>query len=284
LPDAGIIVTHREFLANTLVPRRGQLFVCVVADFRRHPFAQLHVVQNPRDPMLVHRTRAWRAAFLPHWPESSLIPRDPMRGDAFANVSYFGMPARLAPQLRGPQFAATMREHGFNFRIVDRDKWNDYSDTDAVLAVRSFARLPFRKFPPTKLYNSWVARVPALLGPESAYQAERRGPLDYFEVGSVDAIVHTLARLRADPTLRAAVVHNADQRAADVAPDRIAKSWAVFLTTVAVPAYHEWRSRSTASRAAFLLMRLLRYPAFVWVDFVVRAVGFVRKQVRSLLP
>jgi hypothetical protein len=234
--------------------------------------------------MLEHRSRAWRASFIPHWPETDLIPRDPARGDAFANVSYFGMPTRLAPQLRGRHFAATMREHGFNFRIVDRDKWNDYSDTDAVLAVRSFARLPFRKFPPTKLYNSWVARVPALLGAETAYQAERRSPLDYFEVGSVDAILQALARLRADPGLRAAVVHNADERAAGVAPDRIADAWAAFLTTVAVPAYHEWRARSTASRTAFLCMRLLRYATFVCIDFVVRAVSFARRQARSLAP
>ena len=139
LPDEGIIVTHREFFKNTMIPNRRQLFVCAVADFRRHPLAQLHIVQNPSDPLLEHATPSWPAAFIPMWPESGLIPRDPARGDLLVNVAYFGLPPRLAPQLRSEKFAARLREHGFNFRIVSRDRWNDYSDTDAVLAVRSFA-------------------------------------------------------------------------------------------------------------------------------------------------
>ena len=47
LPDEGIIVTHREFFKNKMIPNRRQLFVCAVADFWRHPLAQLHIVQNP---------------------------------------------------------------------------------------------------------------------------------------------------------------------------------------------------------------------------------------------
>jgi hypothetical protein len=164
LPDEGIIVTHREFFTDTMIPKRGQLFVCVVADFQRHPFAQLHIVQNARDPLLTGASPAWPAAFMSHWPETGLIPRDPARGDTFVNVSYYGLPDRLAPQLRSEQFAQRLREHGFNFRIVSRDRWNDYSDTDAVLAVRSFAPVSWHKFPPTKLYNCWLAGVPGLLG------------------------------------------------------------------------------------------------------------------------
>ena len=164
LPDEGIIVTHREFFTDGMIPNRRQLFVCVVADFQRHPFAQLHIVQNARDPLLTHASPAWPAAFMPHWPETNLIPRDPARGDLFENVSYFGLPARLAPQLRSAQFAARLREQGFNFRIVSRDRWNDYSDTDAVLAVRSFAPVSWHKFPPTKLYNCWLARRSGFAG------------------------------------------------------------------------------------------------------------------------
>jgi hypothetical protein len=284
LPDEGIIVTHREFFTDGMTPNPKQLFVCVVADFQRHPFAQLHIVQNARDPLLTHATPAWPAAFMPHWPETGMIPRDPARGDLFENVSYYGLPARLAPQLRSPQFAERLREHGFNFRIVSRDRWNDYSDTDAVLAVRSFAPVSWHKFPPTKLYNCWLAGVPGLLGGESAYKAERRSEYDYFEVGSADEVLKTLLRLRGDPELRAAVARNCAERAAGVDPMRIAETWAAFLNTVAVPAWHDWRRRSAASRIAFLCARQLRYLLFVCADFAMRGMSYVRKRLRALAP
>jgi hypothetical protein len=284
LPDEGIIVSHRHFLKNTMLPNRRQLFVCAVADFWRHPFAQLHIVQNTSDPLLVDAAPSWPAVFIPLWPESGLIPRDPARGDKFENVAYFGLPPRLAPQLRSEKFAARLREHGFNFRIVPRDRWNDYSDTDAVLAVRNFAPVSWHKFPPSKLYNSWHAGVPALLGSESAYQAERRSEYDYFEVHSPDEVLETLLRLRADPALRAAVQRNCVERAAGVSPERIAERWTTFLTTVAAPAFRDWERRSAASRFGFQVTRTFSYLKFVLVDFVMRGIGFVRKQLRAHAP
>jgi hypothetical protein len=284
LPEDGIIVTHRQLLRNTMTPGPRQVFVCIVADFYRHPFAQLHTVQNGQDPLLKRPSQTWPAAFVPLWTETELIPRDPARGDTFANVSYFGLPTRLAPQLRSAAFVKLLRRHGFNFRIVDRHRWNDYSDTDAVLAVRSFARVSYHKFPPTKLYNSWMAGVPALLGRESAYRAERRGDLDYFEVGGVDEILQTLLRLRADPGLRAAIARNCETRAAGVTPERIGRGWIEFLTKTAAPAYASWRRQSTARRRAFLIRRAFHYVAFVCADLVVRAQGYVRKRLRALRP
>jgi hypothetical protein len=278
LPDNGIIVSHREFFADRVAPNSRQLFVCIVADYFRHSFAQLHLVQNRRDPMLVRKSRTWPAAFLPHWPETGLIPRDPARADRMENVSYFGMPARLAPQLRTAEFAARMRELGFNFRLIHRSRWNDYSDTDAVLAVRSFAAVSFHKFPPSKLYNSWIAGVPALLGPESAYQAERRNAHDYFEVRSIDEVLTTLRRLRQDKALREAVARNCAERAAEVSPARLAAAWIEVLSTIAIPAYWSWRRRSSFSRGVFLVWRALSYTRFVCVDFVVRGTRWLRKR------
>jgi hypothetical protein len=283
LPEEGIIATHRNFLHNSMVPNAKQLFVCIVADHRRHPFAQLHMVQNAHDPMLARLSASWPAGFVPHWTESTLIPREANRGRMLENVSYFGLPARLTPQLRGDRFHALMRRHGYNFRVVPRDRWNDYSDTDAVLAVRSFAALPYHKFPPTKLYNSWLARVPALLGSESAYQAERRSRLDYFEVRSTNDILSTLDRLRSNSTLRAAIVRNAAERAADLDAPRIARRWADFFEHAAVPAYRDWCASSPARRRAFLSMRPLHYASFTAADLGARSVHFVRKELSARL-
>jgi hypothetical protein len=282
MPEEGIIVTHRDFLPNDKRPDRRQLFVCVVADCSRHPFAQLHIVQNPRDPLVTMDSTWWKAAFIPHWPEAGLLPRDPARGDTFTNIRYYGLPERLAPQLRHDRFASRMRKEGFSFDIVASDKWNDYSDTDAVLAVRSFVPLSFHRFPASKLYNAWLAGVPALLGRESAYQAERRSELDYFEVRSADDVLRALVRLRDDAELRSAVALNCTARAAEVTPQRIAQAWARFFRLVAIPAYLKWRAASPSVLRSFYALRGMRYGGFVCTDYGTRAMGFALKQARAL--
>jgi len=284
LPDDGIVVAHRELFDDGMIPGPRQLFACIVADFYRHPFAQLHVVQNRDDPLLRNPSPAWPAVFQHHWPEAALIPRDPLRGDEFANVSYFGLPQRLAPQLRSARFQQRLRARGFNLRIVDRQHWNDYSGTDAVLAVRSFANVSYHKFPPSKLYNSWIAGVPALLGNESAYRTERRNQYDYFEVRSPGHVLRTLEHLRGDPTLRARVARNCALRACEIGPERVAERWVRTLTTVAAPAYERWCALSSGQQESFLLVRRLRYLAFTAGDFAARAHGFVRKRLRGALP
>jgi len=284
VPADGLVITHRELLADDMVPGPRQFFLCIVADFYRHPYAQMHLVQNREDPLLRHPSVAWPAAFQPHWTEGGLIPRDPARGDTFANVSYFGMPHRLAPQLQGGRFLHRLRARGFDLRIVDREHWNDYGDTDAVLAVRSLANVSHHKYPPTKLYNAWLAGVPALLGNESAYRSERRNQYDYFEVRSSGEVLRTLEYLRGNRALRERVARNCALRATEVSPDRIAEQWTRTLTTMAVPAYEHWCALSPARQARFLRARRLRYAAFTARDFAARAQGFVRRKIRAALP
>jgi len=284
LPEEGIVVTHRELLPNRAVPGARQLFVCVVADFYRHPFAQLHTLQNRSAPMLTQPSPAWPGTFLPLWPQTGLRPRDPARGERFENIAYYGLPERLAPQLRSKDFERRMQSLGFRFRVVERNCWDDYRETDAVLAVRSFAQLPFDKFPPSKLYNSWFAGVPALLGRESAYRAERRSELDYFEVRGVEDVIDTLLRLRDDPAQRLAIQRNAALRAAENRPERLIERWIAFLDTTATPAYWRWRAATSAQRALFLASRTAHYGAYACGDFGLRAARFARRKSRELLP
>lgn len=150
--------------------------------------------------------------------------------------------------------------------------------------MRSFANVSYHKFPPSKLYNSWLAGVPALLGNESAYRAEKRNQYDYFEVRSAGHVLRTLEHLRGDPTLRARVARNCSLRAREIGPEHVAERWIRTLTTVAAPAYERWCAMSRAQQARFLRGRRLRYAAFTARDFAARAHGFVRKQLRGALP
>ncbi len=107
LPREGIVVTHRDFLADAIRPGPRLLLVCLLADrgapemwlagAGRHPYAQLHLVQNPQDALVARPSLLWESRYLPLWPQPGLIPRDAARGDRFEHAAYWhaGVPAVL---------------------------------------------------------------------------------------------------------------------------------------------------------------------------------------------
>jgi hypothetical protein len=95
--------------------------------------------------------------------------------------------ANLAPELRESSWTQRVEALGLRWVAVgDTADWNNYSEVDAVLAIRSFSQHKFNHKPASKLYNAWKAEVPAILGCESAYQTERKSELNYLEAASVD--------------------------------------------------------------------------------------------------
>jgi hypothetical protein len=240
LPTTGIVLAHRDSLPDAFPPPGAQvLLVCLKAEREHHPYAQLHVVQNPQE-MVSSPTDLWPSYYMPHWLQPGLIPRDPARGDRFETVAYFGLERNLAPALQEPSWSEQLSSLGLRWQIVNRDRWHDYSEVDVVLAVRSFDRQAHTSKPATKLYNAWHAGVPAVLGPESAFQAERHGELDYLEVTSLTDAIAVLKRLRDDVELRHAMIANGQIRATDTQSTKLVERWQDFLINQAVPVYERW--------------------------------------------
>ena len=247
LPAEGIVVVHRNCLRahNNLKPGKKLLLICLKAELKQYIYAQLHVVQNPLETLFKN------SYYLPHWPQPGLIPRDSTRGDRFENIAFFGHEANLAPELKHPSWQKQINAMGLNwqpiinsnswddYNTVD-NRWNDYSVVDAVVAVRSFDRQNYMSKPATKLYNAWLAGVPAVLGYESAYQAERRSELDYIEVASLEDLILALNRLHTDQTWRRAIVEKGQIRAQAIQPSNLTARWRSFLEDIAVPAYRQW--------------------------------------------
>jgi hypothetical protein len=257
MPADGIVVAHRDFLPNDLRPSRRQLLVCLLADRNRtgskgqHPYAQIHVVQNPHDDLLTHGSAQSRAYYMPQWPQPGLLPRDPNRGDRFDVAAFFGYEHNLASELRNPQWTAQLRDLGLSWHSVARHEWHDYRHVDVVVAVRTFGYCDFSYKPPSKLFNCWHAGVPAVLGAESAFRANRRSDLDYLEVQSLDEAAGAIRRLRDDPDLRQRMMLNGFARARDVQPARLAEQWQRLFTEDILPAYAEWAHASPWVRAMF---------------------------------
>jgi hypothetical protein len=259
MPTEGIVVAHWDFLPQSLQPGSKVLIVCIQADRAQHPYAQIHIVQNPQEEMVVRSVKLWESYFMPYWPQPGLIPRNPSRGDRFENVAYVGREENLARELREPEWQEQLKNLGLRWEIVNsRDRWSDYSEIDAILAVRNFNRHgDYSWKPATKLYNAWHAGVPAIMGTDSAFRAERKSKLDYLEVASLEDAIAALKRLRDDKELRHAMIENGRVRAEETKAERLVERWRSFLTEIAVPAYERWCTASSLTRQTFLKRRYL---------------------------
>lgn len=255
LPETGLVFLHRNALRGhrqplPIAPRR--LLVCFQGDLPPSPVAQVHIVQNPTAAQPQQQ-----CYFMPHWPQPGLWPRCCDRGDRFETVAFFGHSRNLAPELQQPAWSQALAKLGLRWQPVINTnrwnhhasldtRWNDYRTVDVVVAVRSFQpvvlrqRHPYPHKPPTKLYNAWLAGVPAILGPESAYQAERQCPLDYLEADSPAAILQALTWLRDQPAHRRAMVAQGQRRSQAIHPAALTQRWQQLIEATLLPQYERW--------------------------------------------
>ncbi len=120
------------------------------------------------------------------------------------------------------------------------------------LAIRR-NRWGLRNKPAWKLFNAWLAGVPAILGPEAGYRELRRDPLDYLEAGDPDAAMQALARLLDEPGLYPAMVANGTARGADFTVEATARMAAYSLAVLvrrSGPAAAASRARAARTVAA----------------------------------
>jgi hypothetical protein len=267
LPDSGIVVSHRDFLPVFMRPRANMFLVCIKADRNPHSWADFHVVQNERDPLRVSAADSARSAAVPFWPQPSLRPRDPARGARVENVAYFGRPLNLVEELLHPDWAALMRADGCNWLVPPRSAWHDYREIDVTVAVRTFdtrslAHDPVRNVdskPASKLINSWIAGVPAVLGREPAFQCLRRSPLDYIEVDSMQDLRAAIKSLRDNPDRYREMVEHGLKRGAEFSPRAVTDHWIQLLNRDIADRHTAWTRQSWPQRLGARYWRFARY-------------------------
>jgi hypothetical protein len=236
-PRPGLVVFHSKQwrqLESRLTDPAASVLVAVRGDVRPAPNADFEIVQNPV------AAGGGRRLFVPHWPQPGLVPRAPERGNAVRRAAFKGIRASLHPDLRRPEWAAALAGIGVEWEADEVDyaagrearatlRWPDYSAVDVVVALRPADRGLHRGKPATKLYNAWLAGAVAVLGPESAYRAERRSDLDYLEVANGEEALAAVARLARDPDLFRAMRQQAAKRALEVTPEAVAARWRELL-------------------------------------------------------
>lgn len=265
MPESGIVLSHSQYLPQRRVTNDDTMLVCIRADYGRNHPAHMHVVQNAdqatyagRD-FLEYLMLPGPSYYIPQWPQPGLITRDRSRGNRFENIAFVGARQNLASELKSDSWRQQVENLGLNFvTMYDRASWHDYSQVDAVIAIRSMKSESHLRKPPSKLTNSWLAGVPALLGPESAFRALRRSEFDFIEVCNTEEALAALQRLRDDPELRQRMVATGDARSSDYTVEANARRWIRFFDEFAIPYYHRWIGAPAWRRNAHRAVRDLR--------------------------
>ncbi|NEP18560.1 MAG: hypothetical protein F6J97_16935 [Leptolyngbya sp. SIO4C1] len=247
LPEDGLVFFHSNAARVSPVPATAtRLPICLKAESTPLATAPVHIVQNPGEVGAHHY-------FIPHWPQPGLLPRDRSRADRFETVAFFGHSNSLAPELQTEHWQRQLAQLGLAWQpaishnrwseaAALHDRWHDYRQVDAVIAVRSFDRQRYPSKPATKLYNAWLAEVPAVLGVESAYRATGHSGVDYLEVASFDALIKALRQLKHSAQLRRTLVANGRRQVQRYQPEQIEQRWCQFIESVALPIYERWRT------------------------------------------
>jgi hypothetical protein len=202
-------------------------------------FADIEVVQNAAS------ADGARAFHVPHWPQPGLLPRDPGRGDVLRTLLFPGTSQNLHPGFRAQPWQDFLQKRGLEFRCHYATPqgappaWHDYRDIDVMLAIRPSGATLVRNKPAWKLFNAWLAGVPAILGPESGYRELRERPLDFIEATGPDDAMAAIDRLRSEPGLYAAMVDNGRTRGCAYTDAATEQAWRNLDADVLQPAWRE---------------------------------------------
>ena len=270
IPEAGIVVLCSGTVPLAFKPGPRQFLVSVNADESPDVYAQMHITQNRIQARIMPDSYD-----VAHWPQPGLVKRDDGRGASFSSIAYFGDGKNLAPELRDrrwPEFLAS-RGIAWHLRDANSELNADYSGVDAVIGVRSFQHSGYIRKPGSKLFNAWIAGVPAILGRELAFREQRRSDLDYIEVGSFEETCAAIDRLAASPALRQAMIENGWRRAEEISVERITDRWEKLLFETAQDAARHWFTRSGTGREAFFFRCLVEKKVRGVTHRILRGIG-----------
>ena len=201
------------------------------------PWTLINIVQNQRQE---DRERSW---WVPHWPVPGLVPRSSTRNQVQC-AAYSGNLEWLAGT--EGQWRRGLESLGMEFRCLTSDCWNDHSNVDVLIAVRSYDRCEYDNKPPSKLITAWHARVPLVAGYDSAYAQIGSPGHDYLRVCTRREAIEAIRYLRDHPSGYRSIVDHGSERSLEFTRDRIALAWERLLAGPVRARFAEWKaSRSS---------------------------------------
>ncbi|MGN6370724.1 MAG: hypothetical protein ACTHN5_20920 [Phycisphaerae bacterium] len=216
--------SHRSFLVYTQGDRTD------------HPWADLTLAQSPA---MVTTPKHY---LIDMWPQPGLVKRDSARGDRIERLGYVGPLENLARGYRTPEFRQSLKELGVELVIKnDPASWHDFRDLDLFIAVRDWPWYLIKTKPATKLVHAWITGVPAILGPEPAYQHWGCHGKDYFQVHTPNEALALVRRLKTEPDLYRSIQAHGSLKAADHNEPAVIGQWKSLLDGPIRDAFEAWR-------------------------------------------
>lgn len=254
-PDAINVAASRDF--GRKHRKLGSFVVIPQADAHHVQLADFRIMQNGL-MAAPDNVAIW------HWPQPGIIARDPARGTRIERLSFKGRLLNLDEAFHSDEFRTELAARGIEFEIDafagerGQHTWNDYAASDAVLAVRNLTEYDARKKPASKLVNAWLADLPAILGPEPAFQELRRSQYDFLEVRSPRETLEAIEHLQANPDVYTAMIKNGQTRKAEFDESAVTAMWLDALNGPIADAFEAWRRKPLWSKAAHVYGGILR--------------------------
>lgn len=284
LPCRGILITMSGFLYcySEQLPLSPSVFIAdIPADGGiPHPVAMVHLIPNQKTTKYLPFSE-----FIPHWSQPFLIPRNRERGERFETVCFMGNLQSIASELCSEEWHARLnQELGLRFIYRDFDSWHDFSDIDAVVAVRDFSGKKFCYKPAHKLHNAWLAGVPFIGGRDSAFVGDGNPGKDYLVADSAEEVFEHLKKLKTDPIFRAKIIKCGDEAGTRFTREAILQSWKRLVKETLPVHALKWYQASSAKRS---LLRLLqrwscRLQNFIYENYKPRKYTFVSGEKRDI--
>lgn len=251
IPESGIVVMPAIYLAMLQKPPDNVLLICTIADSPPPLYTQINISQNPWQPSQYRNLFGlpiWR--HIPHWPQPGIIPRSEGRGNKFETIAFFGHSDQLDSFLATDDFRQELEGLGMKFEIREKNL-SDYSDVDAVIAIRDFSDNPFLHKPYTKLINGWLAGIPVIVGPETSFRSIQKTDLDFLSAKSKEELIQNLRKLKEDESLRRRMIENGVQRMKEFSEESIIQAWQNLLFREAQIYFEQWTRKNHIARQLF---------------------------------
>ncbi|MFN7291586.1 MAG: hypothetical protein ACK5T6_13445 [Pirellula sp.] len=270
-PNAINVASERDLLKTD--PDGRAFIVATQGDRGKLIWADHTLAQSPV------MAKATRTSLIDMWPQPGLVGRDPRRGNQIRRLGYIGFGANLAPAFRSESFRQQLALLGIDWVVKeDPGQWHDYSDLDLCLAVRDLPWHWIRTKPSTKLVHAWLTGVPALLGPEPAYQHWGKPGTDYFEIRTPEDALNVVQRLQAEPQLYLDVQQRGFEKGRSHDEAAVCKQWENLLWGPISEQFSDWSQASHSVWGARKWRRKMHILAAPIVEkwFYLRARGWIK--------
>ena len=262
IPEEGIVIFHKGFFPKNTIPTKNQLFVCIQADYGRYKYAQCHILQNPaglnnfkfsKKSYFEQKLFPFvKNNFVPHWNQDNIISRDKSRGLLFENVCFYGVPQNFPKEIMNQDFKDKLSNEGIVLKIIkDSAKWNDYSQTDCVLAIRDFNSKSHFNKPFSKIINGYLAGVPVIAGNESsAIYLKNKLKIDMPIANSKEECIEAILNLKKKYTYRLEEVQHDNLKLGIYHDDEIVLEWETLIEKLQKN-YIKWQNSSVITKKIF---------------------------------